>query len=293
MLKRKSACDHNCQVCEDGIYVQMESNVIDPIKENFFPEIQDILEEGELNNISNNDDSFYAQTENKVIDPVMEKFFSEVGQSKEFWKHIDKCSEKLIREPSWNLPLVGERTYFLNKSHSKWVCVGLLPDNFFEPMVKIVGVKKQCVTFNEEEWKEFMKQSVNLKKYFDYCSGNFPTVDISNFKLSCECFDGVNKILKIENDGDMLYLSYEGLTELWRMRKVVESRFVLLRNLKYYDFYKNILDYLVVSGEDLNLEVEKILEGSMSECVCITKEMFLYHLVKIYTDVDLLRKNRV
>lgn len=250
------------------------------------------LEEGELRSINDNEESFNKQMESYVVDPCVEKFFSEVSQMDNFWKEVDKQTEKLVCEPSWNLSLVGESTYFLNKSHSKWVCVGLLPDNFFKPIVKIVGVRKQCIVFNPEEWEEFMMQSAKLKKYFDYGGGKFPRMSIWNLQVSSESFDGVNRVLKMDKDGDLLYLSYEGLSELWRMRKLLESRLESLRHLKYDEFYKDVIQYLAVNGKDLNMEIEKVLQGSPLECVCITKEMLVYHLRKVYEDVDLLRKNR-
>ncbi|KAK9674695.1 hypothetical protein QE152_g40928 [Popillia japonica] len=107
---------------------------------------------------------------------------------------------QLVRQQFWNVQLLGEKLYFLNKSHSKWICVGLLPDLDFEPTIKIVGVKKQCIAFNEAEWERFRGEGT-------------------------------------------VFLSYEGLLELLRLRKIVSSRVSLLKSMKFKPYFYPMKDY--------------------------------------------------
>ncbi|KAK9711736.1 hypothetical protein QE152_g25299 [Popillia japonica] len=135
--------------------------------------------------------------EESQVDPYLQAFFEDTEDT-EFWGKVQSCADKLVRQQFWNVQLLGEKLYFLNKSHSKWICVGLLPDLDFEPTIKIVGVKKQCIAFNEAEWERFMLESENLRKFLEYCRGVFPAycIDDDDVKLSSECFDGVTRILK-------------------------------------------------------------------------------------------------
>ncbi|KAF5270119.1 hypothetical protein FQA39_LY08531 [Lamprigera yunnana] len=48
--------------------------------------------------------------------------------------------------------LLNQRIYYLNKSRSKWISVGLYHPFEFASVVKIFGRSKQYVIFKEEEW---------------------------------------------------------------------------------------------------------------------------------------------
>lgn len=254
------------------------------------------------------DEGFYSQVDGDIkIDPKVEEFFTEMGKSNNFWGSLDegpesfgleplsgeKYIEKYSREPIWELPLVGEKIFFLNKSHSKWICIGLLPFRDFEPTLKIVGVKKQCVCFNSKEWDWLMAETIHLRKYFDYHNGVFPSVKGMNMRLSPESFDGVSRILKIEKGGEYVYLSYEGLLELWRLKETVECRLAVLKDMEYNRFYNDMVQCVAANGGEIDLEIEKMYNGVVSESVCIMKELTMYWPQKIKNDVNDLRKNYI
>lgn len=261
-----------------------------------------IVDESELTDNSIDLHKMFEVTENSRADPRVEAFFTEMGESNNFWNKASTTAEKLVqrvlpdefaREPIWDVPLVGERIFFLNKSHSKWICVGLAPNQDFEPIVKIVGIKKQCVYFNLEEWEWFVAESLKLKKYYQYYNGAIPVINGMDIWLSHESFDGVNRIMKINKEGGHAYLAYESLAELWRMVKVVATRLVFLKDLKYQEFYNRFLDSIVLSGEEVDTAIERICNGQVSESVCVTIELVMYWLSKILNDLHYLRKNRL
>ncbi|KAK9752042.1 hypothetical protein QE152_g4567 [Popillia japonica] len=193
--------------------------------------------------------------------------------------------------------LLSQSIYFLNKSCSKWLCIGLVQyitrrldaNLFFEPIVKIVGIKKQCVSFTEEEWLSFLECEMELKQYFRDSSLVFQVVERSNARISFECFDGVKKILKLEKDKECVYLSYEGVEQLWKLDDLVKCRIQQLKELQYVKFYKKFVNSLIVVEGEVISEIEKILEKSTGFNVCITKELMFYNFNKILSDIKLCR----
>lgn len=240
---------------------------------------------------SNNFNEIAGSNFNEVDTNNSEAFFDDMSANSDFWNKVQVCADKFVRGQVWDVPLLGERIFFLNKSRSKWVCTGLSIDSNFEPVVKIGGVKKQCIAFYEQEWELFMAESVNIKGYFEYCRGIFPMRDLQDIKLSSECFDGVTRILKIERAGDCVFLSFEGLSELLRMKKVVSTRVALLKSLKFHDFYKSMVIYLSKTAGDLSNEVEKMFEGIPTESTALTTELLTYGFQKMYSDVNAARRD--
>ncbi|KAK9718357.1 hypothetical protein QE152_g23242 [Popillia japonica] len=159
--------------------------------------------------------------------------------------------------------LLSQSIYFLNKRCSKWLCIGLDANLFFEPIVKIVGIKKQCVSFTEMEWLSFLECEMELKQYVRDSSLVFQVVERSNVRISFEYFDGVKKILKLEKDKECVYLSYEGVEQLWKLDDFVKCRIKQLKELQYVKFYKEFVNSLIVIEGELISEIEKILENDL------------------------------
>ncbi|KAK9731663.1 hypothetical protein QE152_g13507 [Popillia japonica] len=120
--------------------------------------------------------------------------------------------------------------------------------------------------------------------------GVFPVCNIDNLRLTSECFDWITHILKIDKAGECVYLSYEGLQEFWRLKGVISTRLALLKSLKFPEFYKNMKEYLSETDGDLNNEVEKKLNGVVSECACLASELSVFSLKKMHKDIANIRK---
>ncbi|KAF5302135.1 hypothetical protein FQA39_LY10470 [Lamprigera yunnana] len=91
---------------------------------------------------------------------------------------IQLAKEQIIKysDPKYNINdlktgdcetmLLNQTIYYLNKSKSKWISVGLYYPFEFASVVKIFGRSKQYVIFKEEEWIQFHEQRENINKYF-------------------------------------------------------------------------------------------------------------------------------
>ncbi|KAF5288110.1 hypothetical protein FQA39_LY15497 [Lamprigera yunnana] len=105
---------------------------------------------------------------------------------------IQLAKEQIIKysDPKYNINdlktgdcetmLLDQTIYYLNKSKSKWISVGLYYPFEFASVVKIFGRSKQYVIFKEEEWIQFHEQRENINKYFQ----TFDTMWKPRYRLS-------------------------------------------------------------------------------------------------------------
>lgn len=219
-----------------------------------------------------------------------------IGGNVMFRKLIDKKHSETLSNAALesNIPLVGQTIYFLNKSCSKWICIGLHPQRNFEAVVRIVGIKKQSICFDVNAWAYFLSQCELFRKTAEESSSRFlpPPRYEKGFKISTECFDGKSRIFKMEKEGDYLYLALEGVMEVMRLSSVVDYRLEFLRDLNYSKYYNDIVDYLSRGEEEVPTAIEKALNGEMTEQACITNELSLYWIDKMQGDIDLIKKIR-
>ncbi|KAF5286267.1 hypothetical protein FQA39_LY16331 [Lamprigera yunnana] len=105
--------------------------------------------------------------------------------------------------------LLNQRIYYLNKSKSKWISVGLYHPFKFTSVVKIFGRSKQYVIFKEEEWIEFHEQRENINKYLQTCDIMWKPRQIGSKTLTFEMIKE-KKILRIEDMcGNEVYLEFD------------------------------------------------------------------------------------
>lgn len=193
-------------------------------------------------------------------------------------------------------PLVGSTTYFLNKSCSKWVCVGLSPNCLFETVVEVVGMKKQKLTFVEEEWILFISGTRQFEKYVGD-NVLIPSFTLHGVRISSECVEGMTNILKMQKEGDVLYLSYAGMEELWNLEELIRARLKYLASLNYRKYFREIAEYIGKKEErlnvtEINMELDILLNGQVSEHACILKEVMLYNPEVLMSYAELLKNIR-
>lgn len=198
----------------------------------------------------------------------------------------DETEVRSMYESVMDMPLLSQSIYFLNKSHSKWVCVGLDMNLYYEPIIRIVGLKKQSMTMNLEQWKKFVINKIRIMSCFNRSNPVYSVFKIGDIKISYDCFDGINKILKMEKNGECLYISHEGLIELWHIIELINFRIENLKMLDYGKYYKNFIERLSMMEGDVKSNMEKLTEGPKSESICITKELMAYGLKKIMFDLQ-------
>ncbi|KAF5289824.1 hypothetical protein FQA39_LY14979 [Lamprigera yunnana] len=128
---------------------------------------------------------------------------------------IQLAKEQIIKysDPKYNINdlktgdcetmLLNQTIYYLNKSKSKWISVGLY---YCTSVVKIFGRSKQYVIFKEEEWIQFHEQRENINKYFQTFNTMWKPRQIGSKTLTFEMIEE-KKILKIEDmSGNEVYL---------------------------------------------------------------------------------------
>ncbi|KAF5280163.1 hypothetical protein FQA39_LY18120 [Lamprigera yunnana] len=131
---------------------------------------------------------------------------------------IQLAKEQIIKysDPKYNINdlktgdcetmLLNQTIYYLNKSKSKWISVGLYYLFEFASVVKIFGRSKQYVRFKEEEWIQFHEQRENINKYFQTFDTMWKPRQIGSKALTFEMIEE-KKILKIEDmSGNEVYL---------------------------------------------------------------------------------------
>ncbi|KAF5286269.1 hypothetical protein FQA39_LY16333 [Lamprigera yunnana] len=113
--------------------------------------------------------------------------------------------------------LLNQRIYYLNKSKSKWISVGLYHPFEFVSVVKIFGRSKQYVIFIEKEWIQFREQRENINKYFQTCDMMWKPRQIGSKTLTFEMIEE-KKILRIEDVcGNEVYLEIQFINKMWML----------------------------------------------------------------------------
>ncbi|KAF5300432.1 hypothetical protein FQA39_LY02231 [Lamprigera yunnana] len=108
--------------------------------------------------------------------------------------------------------LLNQTIYYLNKSKSKWISIGLYYPFEFASVVKIFGRFKQYVIFKEEEWIQFHQQRENINKYFQTFDTMWKPRQIGSKTLTFEMIEE-KKILKIEDmSGNEVCLGWESVS---------------------------------------------------------------------------------
>ncbi|KAF5291668.1 hypothetical protein FQA39_LY14305 [Lamprigera yunnana] len=134
---------------------------------------------------------------------------------------VQLAKEQIIKysDPKYNINdlktgdcetlLLNQTIYYLNKSKSKWISVGLYYPFEFASVVKIFGRSKQYVIFKEEEWIQFHEQRENINKYFQTFDTMWKPRQIGSKTLTFEMIEE-KKILKIEDmSGNEVYLDID------------------------------------------------------------------------------------
>ncbi|KAF5287819.1 hypothetical protein FQA39_LY15680 [Lamprigera yunnana] len=120
--------------------------------------------------------------------------------------------------------LFNQRSYYLNKSKSNWIGVGLYYPFEFASVVKIFERSKQYVIFKEEEWIQFHEERENINKCFQTCDMIWKPRQIGSKTLTFEMIDE-KKILRIEDVcGNEVYLGWESVLEVWSLQTVLSYR---------------------------------------------------------------------
>lgn len=191
-----------------------------------------------------------------------------------------------------NLPLIGETTYSLNRSRTKFVCVGLGPDGLLLPVVKISGtLNNQCVVFDKKEWNDLLENEANIMNYFqnNYQDVQWAPVKIGEKTLSFLAIGG-RKVIKLETGVSEVWLGWESVMQLWNMVEIINYQLEILAHAAFAEFYKNIIDAVAEMIGDVKVNIMNIiapLKDTKAENVLYMMEMVQLVPNKIIVDIEI------
>lgn len=148
--------------------------------------------------------------------------------------------------------LLNSKTYPLNKSHTKYVAIGLSLDKPFKVVVKVYSLgAHQGVTFSEGEWQSFCSQE-------DSFHINFPTADSSaelwSFQKRFSFIKiGSNNILKVWDSvtDDVVFLGKKTCFELFNLKLLINLYIEDLLCLDFSKHYTGMLGYVKSHNEKI------------------------------------------
>lgn len=184
--------------------------------------------------------------------------------------------------------VLSQHVYYLNKSRTKWVVVGLAPDLHFEPILAIAGAKKQNIVMKANQWKHFLGHQNHLTDMFMENNGDTYTFKIGDVSVNFERVERHRKVLKLSRGGgEEIFLAYETLKELWKLAEILTERLEILREKNYGKYYDELVNYIVNLEGDIMDRCMKFFNGVINENAIITKELMLYDGMKMKRDVQL------
>ncbi|KAF5278448.1 hypothetical protein FQA39_LY05937 [Lamprigera yunnana] len=217
---------------------------------------------------------------------------------------VQLAKEQIIKysDPKYNINdlktgdcetmLLNQTIYYLNKSKSKWISVGLYYPFEFASVVKIFGRSKQYVIFKEEEWIQFLEQRENINKYFQTFDTMWKPRQIGSKTLTFEMIEE-KKILKIEDmSGNEVYLGWESVSEVWSLESVLRYRLSYSSGSNFKYFYEDVIRAVAEMSGDVKINIYNIINrlSEKSDDVCCMLEVLLFMPEKALFDVQLERR---
>ncbi|KAF5284878.1 hypothetical protein FQA39_LY16928 [Lamprigera yunnana] len=217
---------------------------------------------------------------------------------------IQLAKEQIIKhsDPKYNINdlktgdcetmLLNQTIYYLNKSKSKWISVGLYYPFEFASVVKIFGRSKQYVIFKEEEWIQFHEQRENINKYFQTFDTMWKPRKIGSKTLTFEMIKE-KKILKIEDmSGNEVYLGWESVPEVWSLESVLRYRLSYSYGSNFKYIYEDVIRAVAEMSGDVKINIYNIINrlSEKSDDVCYMLEILLFMPENALFDVQLERR---
>lgn len=185
---------------------------------------------------------------------------------------------------------MNKTTYFLNKSKTKWVNIGLGREVNFHPVVQIGGAA-ETYTFNENEWFEFLENQGILANYFftpDAISNTWQPVQTNSVTIY---FKKVNwtKVIHLvrqqEDNSPGIFLGSESLFELIDLVRLIEARINVLKSQDFNTFYEEALKKAIRRSGNFIVAIYDLLRlETSSENSCALLELLQWYpeIVKEY-----------
>lgn len=164
-----------------------------------------------------------------------------------------ECSQRFINEN-----LLVEKVFFLNRSHSKYLSIGVSPSKGFQVVIKICSTRNnQVIQFSEYEWLSFLEKEgmfANCLTFQNICQN--PLWDLEKKYI----FERINqevvlKIVDVPRNGEV----YIGKVSFWKMQEIKQLVNLFLEELRILDFQKAYEDFkLLLKRQNCNSLTSKV-----------------------------------
>lgn len=160
--------------------------------------------------------------------------------------------------------LLNSKIFFLNKSSSKFVIVGISNQDF-SPKIIIGGKNGFSITLSEESWNSFCNHRGVIENYFCFPQQiNEPMLNIDNFKLYFEKVNSLPVIKIKEEYSRYVYLGYESIETLWRLKEVVDYRISIIKKQEFSLYFKVFQTSISIQEGDPIDNIYRILQPNQN-----------------------------
>lgn len=190
--------------------------------------------------------------------------------------------------------LINETNYFLNKSKTKNVSIGLAPQLAFSPVLKICGNNNnnnnQSMVFEKEEWLNLLDNETNLRNYFQSGDVHWAPVSVGSKLISFHTIK-YKKVIKITKSDSELWLGWESVVEMFHLAHLINKRWEFLTLNTFESFYKNLISGVASMAGDHNVNIINILttlnEVDNAANALYMMEMLYFEAQKVLVDIEI------
>lgn len=224
--------------------------------------------------------------------------FSE-AEDFDHWHEIDRINEQYQVAIQNEEKYIFESSFNVNNSIYK-IIIGFSAARNNVPAVKILMSvnelvnKTNHISFNEEEWCDFIGCLKQFNDYFDHSDSGLEEeeVQFSNYSISKAPFMNT-KMLKVFNGSIAFYLSGNTVREFININKLVMWKMNVLQGLDFANFYNNFLNVVnnilcdsnyELCSENVMLNICDSSPGNV-HMYCI-RECLFFNRNKIMNDLD-------
>lgn len=197
---------------------------------------------------------------------------------------MSSFEESVYKQKLRTETLLYSKVFWLNKSETKYVYIGLSPNAYFNSVIKICSsVNTQCVRFNELEWKNFLlliSTFLNNSDHGEPISDSFKIYEVQNINK-----ESVLKISDKTCDGE-IYLGKISIKCLVSVSAIIQLYVDEMKNLKFKQYYNSLIysvENRIQSVEDLKQVIS--VKRPDHQLYNIFLEFILFHSEKIENDI--------
>lgn len=184
--------------------------------------------------------------------------------------------------------LINERQYYLNKSRTKVISVGLSLD--LQPTIKISG-KSQKIILNEEEWEKLLVYEGVITNFFYSACPDWNQIDFKNVAINF-IFINDTRVIKLNKSRHFeVFLAEESIIEIFKLQQIINYNLGHLKNQNFKQFYEiNLQTLYTEENNSSNENIEKILaEKTPNENILTLRILLYYHPGKVAEDIRKLK----